>query len=290
MFEHIDGFLVSCVARGLSPQTVRWYGDLLGAAAAGVQGSDAAAVEAWLAGESRRGLSPASVSARWRALRAYANWCKRRGLLGPTVWAGVESPRVPRRRGTYCTAAQFGALVAAVGGDDWVAWRDRAALWLLMWSGLRAGELVSLLVDDVDLVGRWLLVRGGKTGARVAPMHVDAVRVVGEYLARRPDHESRALLLTADSRRPPGAGGALRVPGLRALMLRRCAAARLPPLTPQTMRRGCGVALLSAGAPSAVVRDVLGHASVTTTERYYAWYADGALQAAYDAAAGRVGR
>ncbi|MCP2338148.1 site-specific tyrosine recombinase XerD [Actinomadura rupiterrae] len=211
------------------------------------------------------------------AVRGLHRFALREGLAGDDPAREVRPPTPPRRLPKAISLADVERLLDAASGpgegdagDSTAAaraLRDRALLELLYGSGARISEAVGLDVDDVDLGDGFARVsgKGGKT--RIVPIGEYARRAVEAYLVRaRPElagtgRGGPALFLNAR-------GGRLSRQG--AWMVLRAAAdrARLTDVSPHTLRHSFATHLLDGGADVRVVQELLGHASVTTTQVY----------------------
>ena len=145
-------------------------------------------------------------------------------------------------------------------------WRDRAMAGLMLFCGLRAGEVLALDVADVDIGGRWLRVMGKGAKERRVPLDVDVAGVIQTYLlAERPDTVSRRLFVVAKG---PNRGQPLTPAGLRTIFRYHRSVAGVPAAHPHALRHTFGTALAEAGVDLAVMQALLGHAHIDTTARY----------------------
>jgi integrase/recombinase XerD len=201
------------------------------------------------------------------AVRTFHRFCVREGIAAEDPAAAVVRPRLPRALPHPLTVDEATAMVEAPVLSSEAGLRDRAILELLYGAGLRVSELTGLDVDDVDLeVGAVrVLGKGGKE--RDVPIGGHAREAVGAYLTR-----GRPSLATARSR------GALFL-NLRGGRLTRQSCARLVAaharaagirrvVTPHDLRHSFATHLLEGGADVRVVQELLGHASVATTQIY----------------------
>lgn len=218
----------------------------------------------YVAGKSYRASSVARALA---AVRSFHRFLVREGETEDDPAEGVVRPKVPRNLPRPLTVDEVAALVAAPGDDGPVALRDRAILETLYGAGLRISELVALDVDDVDLQEGSVRAMGKGSRERVVPLGRYAVRALEAYLAR-----TRPALARAGSR---GAlflnrrGGRLTRQGTTNIikaMARRAGIARR--VTPHMLRHSFATHLLDGGADVRVVQELLGHASVATTQIY----------------------
>jgi integrase/recombinase XerD len=146
------------------------------------------------------------------------------------------------------------------------SFRDRAIAGLMVFCGLRAGEVLALEVKDVDIGGRWLRVFGKGRKERRVPLDVDVAGMIQTYLlAERPETTSKALFVVAKG---PRRGQPLTPAGLRTVFRYHRAKAGVPAGHPHALRHTFGTALAEAGVDLAVMQALLGHAHIDTTARY----------------------
>ncbi len=215
----------------------------------------------------RRGRAPASVARRLAAIRGWTAYLLREGLIGDDPALDVTQARLPRRLPGVLSVEEIERLLAQPHGTIPQALRDRAILELLYAAGLRASELVALDVADVHLGMEYVRCLGKGSKERIVPIGAPAVRAVQRYL-----REARPALATG---RPRAAlflnrrGG--RLTRQSVWMLLRAYAARAGirrPLGPHTLRHSFATHLLDGGADLRAVQEMLGHASVATTQKY----------------------
>ncbi|GAA1236090.1 site-specific tyrosine recombinase XerD [Pseudonocardia alaniniphila] len=266
------------VERGSAANTMRSYGtdlrrylqyletlgiDDLGA----VQEGDVAGFVTAL----RSGPSPLAASSAARALaavRGLHRFAVRDGLLADDVAREVRPPALPARLARALTLDQVEQLLAGCVGDGPGALRDRALLELLYSTGARISEAVGIDRDDLDIAGRTVLLRGKGGKQRIVPVGRPALAAVDAYLVRaRPALASRgrgtpALLLNARGARLS------RQSAWHALRGAAEAAGLATDVSPHTLRHCFATHLLAGGADVRVVQELLGHASVTTTQIY----------------------
>jgi integrase/recombinase XerC len=265
--------------RGRSAHTARAYlGDVSGllrvAASAGAQdldGIDLALLRRWLAGMASAGLSGSTLARRASAARTFTAWAVRTGRMARDPAVRLQAPRRPRHLPAVLRADQAARLLdlAAVRADDAepVHLRDAAALELLYGSGIRVGELVALDVDDVDLERRTARVMGKGAKERVVPFGVPAERAVLAWLRRgRPrlvtGTSGAALLLGARG----GRWGSRQVRDVVHRLLAELGEGT--DAAPHALRHSAATHLLDGGADLRSVQELLGHASLATTQIY----------------------
>ena len=230
-------------------------------------------IEAYVAALRAAGRAPATVKKAVVAVRSLHRFLAEDGRLPADPGADVETPRVPAGLPKALSEAEVQALLDAVVGDDPVARRDRAVLEVLYGTGLRISELVGLRLGDVDLESALLRAFGKGAKERVVPLGRHALRALYEWLtpggrdaleperwARRGDAEAVFL-----NRR----GGRLTRQGAWLIVKRYGEAVGLgAKLTPHVLRHSCATHMLDHGADIRSVQELLGHASVSTTQVY----------------------
>ncbi|MDI9954390.1 MULTISPECIES: site-specific tyrosine recombinase XerD [Rhodococcus] len=224
-------------------------------------------------GDPNRELPPLAASSAARALiavRGFHRFAAAEGMTAVDVARDVRPPSPAKRLPKSLPVNEVLALLEAVGGsgpaDGPRAVRDRALLELLYSTGARISEAVGLDVDDVDTETRSVLLRGKGGKQRVVPVGRPAVESLDAYLIRgRPALASRgtpALFLNVR-------GGRLsRQSAWKVLQTAADAAGISSAVSPHTLRHSFATHLLDGGADVRVVQELLGHASVTTTQIY----------------------
>lgn len=265
--------------RDLTPHTVRAYvGDIRGmleqAARLGhtdVGTLDVRTLRSWLATQQTLGKARTTMARRATAVRVFTAWAQRTGRIGTDPGALLGSPKAHRTLPPALRVDEARALLeaAATQADDGspVGSRDVAILELLYATGIRVGELCGLDVDDLDHERRVVRVFGKGRKERTVPFGRPAERAVDAWL-----RTGRPALMA------PGAGGALFL-GARGRRIdqravRTLVHARLrdvpgaPDLGPHGLRHTAATHLLEGGADLRTVQELLGHASLATTQIY----------------------
>jgi integrase/recombinase XerD len=265
------------IERGLSGNTLQAYRRDLGGYAdfllqRGIEDAAAARAEdvtAFAASLRTREvpLAASSVARMLSSVRGLHRFLLEEGLVTEDVAVDARPPKLPMRLPKAISIDQMGAVLAATDGDEPTALRDKALLELLYATGARVSEAVALNVDDVidgDVVR--LLGKGGKQ--RIVPVGSYARSAIAAYLVRaRPTLSSRG---TATPALFLGARGG-RLSRQHAFLIIRAAAERAQlglEISPHTFRHSFATHLLQGGADVRVVQELLGHASVATTQLY----------------------
>lgn len=235
----------------------------------------AADVRAWLASRRGEGLSNVSLARELSALRSFTRWVRQTLELKIEALAGVRSPKQPRRVPRPLAAPDAAKLLDVVTETpraDWMRLRDQAVLLLLWGAGLRISEALSLTGADLPL-GEVLTITGKRGKTRQVPL-LPVVRAgVEAYLAAQPFPINRETALFRGAR-----GGALDAGIIRATMQAARPALGLPAsATPHALRHSFATHLLAAGADLRAIQELLGHASLASTQIYTAVDAAGLL-------------
>lgn len=266
--------------RGVSPHTLRAYaGDLASLTAfvdeRGAEPDpallDLELLREWVWSQTEAGLAPASLARRVSTARGFTAWLARTGRAAADAGARLRAPRPDRHLPRVLTRAQVDGLLQgladrAATGDPG-SQRDLAVIELLYASALRVSELVGLDVGSLDLHRRVVRVLGKGAKERVVPFGVPAARALATYL-----DEGRAALLggRADTAVFLGARGA-RLSTRAVYALVAGLLADLPgsgPAGPHAFRHTAATHLLDGGADLRAVQEILGHASLGTTQIY----------------------
>lgn len=285
--EYSKAFLISKIASGRSPETVNTYDFnfrrfIEWCEQKGYTGNDligiigAETVEAYLFDLSKQGLSTHTVHSRYRHLRALYRWIERR--YGKTA-AGdqnpfdlISEPKTQQLLPKAISHGQMEALHDSIPTDLWTGYRDRLIIRFLFYTGVRVSELVSIELDDLDLDRRLVHVTRWKTHSQDRiPLSNNLVEALAQWIAeQRPACNHSGLW-------PSYAGGSvgsvkkdipLTKAGVKNMLVQRCAQANLPRFLPHSFRHGCAAYIVESGGDISLVRDVLGHKDIRTSQRY----------------------
>ena len=280
--------------RRASPRTLRAYGDCVSPylqfldtyrgeplSLKALASVTAAEVRAYLASrvQCESPLSPRSLSQALSALRSFHNWLDRRMDLPNAALSLVRGPKVKPGVPRPVTEDQaFGLIEEAASNlerEDWEVARDCAVLTLLYGCGLRISEALSLTLGDTPIQGTVRITgKGDKT--RLVPVLPAVTEAIDLYLATQP-----FALTPTDALFRAKRGGAYSPRHAQALMQILRGQLGLPDsATPHALRHAFATHLLGAGADLRAIQDLLGHASLSTTQRYTDVDAAG-LMAAY---------
>ena len=266
--------------RGRAGNTVRAYRrDLLGytewLAARGREPLSATADDVidWIAGQRESGAAASSIARRLAAIRSLHRFLatERHRSDDPTV--GLDGVRTPSGIPKPLTEAEVTSLLDSVTGADPLARRDRALLELLYATGARVAEVVGLSIGDIDFEHRMVRLYGKGSKERLVPFG----RAAGIALDGWFDPSGRAAMVPLQWKRRDDAeavflnqrGGRLSRQGVWLIIKRYGRRAGVTSeLSPHVLRHSCATHLLDHGADLRIVQEMLGHASISTTQVY----------------------
>ncbi len=257
------------------------YPELISLGADGAARIDAGVVRAYM-GRMWSGWSASSMARKLAALRTFFNYCIRLNLMTANPAKEIATPKIPKRVPKFLTVDEVFSLIDAAVDDGALGSRDRAILELLYASGLRVSELVGLNLGDADLASRTVRVIGKGRKERIVPIGEKACAAMRSYLMKRAE-----LTQAADSERGfflNRHGGRLTARSIERLIskyIRRCGLQKV--VTPHVLRHTFATHLLGAGADMRGIQELLGHQSLSTTQKYTHVGID-SLMKAYDEA------
>ena len=220
----------------------------------------------WLADMAGRGLARTTVARRVSALRSFYRFCGRTGRIDINDLSWLRAPRPPKSVPKPVSEEDARALLAAIfrrRGDDWAKQRDFALLMMLYGSGLRISEALDLTRRDVPL-GDWLRITGKGGKIREVPVLPAIAEAVAAYVGACPfDGGPDAPLFVSARGNAFGARAAQRL--VESLRLELSLPAHV---TPHALRHAFATHLLGNGADLRAIQELLGHASLSTTQRY----------------------
>jgi integrase/recombinase XerC len=242
------------------------------AAKTAVSKLDTLAVRSYLASLHRAKLANRSIARHLSALQSFFRWACREGHLGKNPASGVVSPRVPKTLPRALTLADTKDLLDADCEGSFPE-RDGALFELLYATGLRVSEAAGLDLEDVDFAERLARVTGKGSKQRIVPYGEAAAESLKEYLparaARRRGYDGPAERSGGEPLFVNARGGRLTTRSMARLLKDRLRAAGLPTeISPHALRHTFATHLLEAGADLRAIQELLGHASLSTTQRY----------------------
>lgn len=281
MQQAVEQFLnYTTVERGLSPNTLAAYRNDLTQFVEFLQSRDSSlqshgswkrvgtdALTAFVLDLHERGYSDKTKTRKVASAKAFFGFLLEEGVVDKNPMEDFSSPGTGESLPETLSVAEVEALLSVGEADTPMSLRDRAIIEVMYATGVRVSELVSLDVDDVDLDESFVRCMGKGSKERIIPLHDEAVETVREYLEDgRPslagDAAGRALFVSRK-------GGRLTRQALWLILKGRAQAAGIErKITPHTLRHSFATHLLIGGAPLRHVQELLGHASITTTQVY----------------------
>lgn len=226
-------------------------------------------VRRYLAFLQGQGYNKRSVARKLAALRSFYRFLCRENRLSCNPVRGVSTPKLGRRLPRFLQTGEISRVLDGQPRDTATALRDRALLEVLYATGIRVSELVGLNMEDVDASAGLVRVRGKGGKERIVPLGSAAIAALGDYLAGA----RSALAPVSDGAEAPlfvsRLGRRLAVRTVRDIVRRHTAQLAWPkPPSPHTFRHSFATHLLDNGADLRAVQELLGHASVSTTQIY----------------------
>jgi len=220
----------------------------------------------WLAGLYRDELTAVTIRRKLAAVRGLFRFLLREGIVTVNVARLMRTPKAPQKLPEVMTAEQVNTLIDGVASqriERPFPARDRAIFELLYGCGLRISELAGLDLEDVDRAQGWLRVRGKGRKERLVPLPGKAAEALQQYWAQRPVvRGERAVFLNHR-------GGRLTDRGMRGIVkLYATLLAGDPSIHPHSFRHAYATHLLADGADLRAIQELLGHARLSTTQKY----------------------
>jgi integrase/recombinase XerC len=232
-----------------------------------VEEIDGLAVREWLGHLYKQELTAVSMRRKLAAVRSFFKFLLRDGVVAINVARLVHTPKAPKTVPSVMTAEQTNTIVEGVAADKFerpYPARDLAIFEFLYGCGLRISELVGLNIDDFDFSERWILVRGKGRKERQVPFGGKAAEALEKYLPlRKPAQGAERVLFLNHHGRRLTARGAHGIVKFYGRMITGDSS-----LHPHSLRHAYATHLLSDGADLRAIQELLGHAQLSTTQKY----------------------
>ena len=224
---------------------------------------DNLSIRAYLAHLARKKLARSSIARHLSALRSFFRYLMREGIVDANPARTVATPRREKHLPAVMQPAEVSALIEQPEGDAPLVTRDRAFLELMYASGLRISELVGIDLDDLELRSRLVKVHGKGSKERIVPFGSKAEAALRAWLTvREAEPDEQAVFVNYRGER-------ISARSVRRLFDRYARGASLKAgVSPHTMRHSFATHLLNAGADLRAIQELLGHASLSTTQKY----------------------
>lgn len=271
----VDSFLKELSVRQFSPHTVsayrqdlKRYGDFLREIShddnPGLDRFDASSIRRFIAWMVSSGYARRTVQRNMAALRSLSRHLLRTGAMGADPTLGLSAPRVERRLPSFLTRKEADLLFAVPAEPTEAELRDRAILELFYGTGIRLSELVTLNLDAVDTAGGLVRVTGKGRKSRIVPLGRSAATAIERYLSARGGAGGRSEPLFLNLR-----GERISNRSVQRMVSKRLAqVSEARQLSPHVLRHTFATHMLNAGADLRAVQELLGHASLSSTQIY----------------------
>lgn len=217
-------------------------------------------VLAYLDALKKKQFASSSIYRSMVALKSFFKFLRKERLIASEETLYIDTPKMWQLVPEVLTEAEIQALLDAPSQEDLLGIRDRALLELLYASGLRASEICTLNIGD--LTEEFVRVKGKGSKERLVPVAASAVRAIDAYLLQRTDQKVPALFVSRSGKRLD------RVAIWNRVKLHAKSAGLLKRISPHTLRHSFATHLLENGADLRIIQEMLGHASIATTDRY----------------------
>lgn len=272
------------VVRNLSPHTRRNYlADLrqfkkylernnisAGEGTEGFVGIDHLVIRAFLGSLYRRKIKKVTISRKVATLKSFFKYLLREGRISNNPAEMVQAPQADKYLPVFLPVDEMFSLLDVKFKQDALGLRDRAMMELLYTSGVRVSELTGLNIDDIDFAQSQMLVRGKGKKERIVPVGTLALTAVNNYIERRgeltkkkvEDHIKKPLFVSRiGTRLTPRSVGRIIDKYVRMSGINR-------KISPHTLRHTFATHLMDAGADLRIIQELLGHESLSTTQKY----------------------
>ena len=269
MNEYIANFLRYLeLEKGVSAHTLRAYKndleDFFDHVKAKPEEMDMLDVRGFVADQIRKGLNKSTVSRRLSSIRSFFKFLYREGHLQKNPVKLVSGPKLPKLLPKFLSVDDAFSLVEKPEGMGFAPARDRAILELLYSSGLRVAELAGLNVEDINIREALVKAKGKGKKERIVPIGSKALDAIKSYMVERLLLRSRETAIFLNR-----LGTRLSDRGVRRIVVKYSKALAISGnVGPHTLRHSFASHLLQGGADLRVIQELLGHVSLSTTQKY----------------------
>jgi integrase/recombinase XerC len=269
MNQYIDNFIRHLeIERGVSAHTVRAYRKDLEEFSAYTQTEpvkiDMLDVRGFIVDQINKGLSKITISRRLSSIRSFFKFLHREGYIQSNPAKLVSNPKIPKLLPRFLSVDDTFSLIEKPEGIGFMPARDRAILELLYSSGLRVSELAGLNMEDLNTKDGLVKLRGKGKKERIAPIGAKAIDAIKSYLIERMLMKTREEAVFLNR-----LGTRLTDRGVRRIVVKYARALAINgKIGPHTLRHSFASHMLQGGADLRVIQELLGHASLSTTQKY----------------------
>ena len=269
MNKHLDHFIDFLKGeKGVSPHTLRAYSKDLSEFLSFIdkkpKSIDNLDIRSFLAFLHHKKLKKTSIARKLATIRSFFKYLHREGYVNKNPAKLVSSPKVPKNLPRFLTIDEIFTLLDKPSGDTFRATRDKAILELLYSSGLRVSELTSIDISDLDFKESLIRAKGKGKKERIIPIGSKAMDAIQNYLPERISLRKKSMALFLNNR-----GSRLTQRSVRRILLHYSRMINLKgDLSPHTLRHTFATHLLHEGADLRSIQELLGHSSLSTTQKY----------------------
>ncbi|MBI5665414.1 MAG: tyrosine recombinase XerC [Nitrospirae bacterium] len=225
---------------------------------------DHLAIRSYIASLHHKNLKKSSISRKLASIRSYFKYLHREGHVKKNPAKLVASPKLPKTLPRFLDIDETFNLMDSPKGGTFIPTRDKAFLELLYSSGLRVSELTSLDVVDLDIKESLVRVKGKGRKERIVPIGSKAMEAIQNYLPERISLKKKSPALFLNNR-----GGRLTQRSVRRILVAYSRMINLKgDISPHTLRHTFATHLLHEGADLRSIQELLGHSSLSTTQKY----------------------
>lgn len=220
-------------------------------------------IEDWIRYQGEQEKNPSSIARNLSALKNFFQFLTRQKLLIEDPTALIQAPKLGQYLPKILSIDEVNELFETIDYSKKAAWRDTALIELLYSGGLRISEALNIQVEEVHLQERWLKVKGKGRKERMVPLGEEAIEAIQKYLeierAQMPQTDSELLLNLRGGKL--SRMGAWKIIQKYSTLIGR-------PISPHSLRHSFATHLIEGGMDLRVLQTILGHADISTTERY----------------------
>jgi integrase/recombinase XerC len=221
-------------------------------------------IRSFLASLHHKKLQKSTIARKLATIRSFFKFLHREGFVNKNPAKLVSSPKVPKTLPRFLTVDEIFSIMEKPQGDNFRPARDKAILELLYSSGLRVAELTTLDIGDIDKKEALVRVKGKGKKERIVPIGSKAMEAIQNYLPERISLKKRSSALFLNNR-----GGRLTQRSVRRILLQYSRMVNLKgDLSPHMLRHTFATHLLLGGADLRTIQELLGHSSLSTTQKY----------------------
>ena len=225
---------------------------------------DEVAIRAFLGWLHRRKNLKSSISRKLASIRTFFEFLLREGVVNRNSAKLVPTPKGEKKLPAFLTVDEVFTLLDTEYANSAIGYRDKTILELLYSSGLRVSELVGISLSDINLTNSLVKVLGKGGKERIIPFGSKALNAINLYIPKRSELKPRGDFLFVNSR-----GGRLTSRSIARIVKRYAKMSKIPKsVSPHVLRHSFATHLLGSGADLRAIQEMLGHSSLSTTQRY----------------------